>query len=57
MRGGMETDDEAEAPARKCERCGADMKFVAALPRVGGLPRLNTFRCMQCDNIATEPAS
>jgi hypothetical protein len=44
-----------EKPARKCDRCGAEMKFIVALPRSGGLPTLNIFRCMSCDNNATEP--
>jgi hypothetical protein len=33
------------------------MKFIVALPRAGGLSTLNTFRCMSCDNIATEPVT
>ena len=37
------------------EHCGADMKFIATLPQAAG-PPLNTFRCMQCDNVVAEPA-
>jgi hypothetical protein len=51
----MGTGKTDEKPARKCERCGAEMKFIVALPRAGGLSTLNTFRCMSCDNVATEP--
>jgi hypothetical protein len=39
---------DAETPKRPCERCGADMAFLAELPR------LNMFRCMQCDNVVSE---
>jgi hypothetical protein len=53
----MGTGTTNEKPARKCERCGADMKFIVALPRAGGLSTLNTFRCASCDNVATEPVT
>jgi hypothetical protein len=40
----MDGGKKIEMPARRCEQCGGDMKFVVTLPRAGGLPPLNTFR-------------
>jgi hypothetical protein len=53
----MDSGKKIETPARKCERCGAQMKFIVTLPRAGGQPPLNTFRCMSCDSVATEPVA
>jgi len=39
----------------RAKRCGAEMTFVAALPQVGRLPRLNTFHRTKCDAVSTEP--
>jgi hypothetical protein len=30
------------------------VKFIVALPRAGGLPTLNIYRCMVCVSIVTE---
>lgn len=48
--------DDTDNPARTCDQCGCKMVFIATLPKVAGLPALNTFRCTQCDYVATEPA-
>ena len=36
-----------------CKACGANMKLVGVLPRVGSLPELRTFRCHACGNVRT----
>jgi hypothetical protein len=52
--GAMDTGKRIEAPARKCERCSAQMEFIVTLPRESGAPSLNVFRCLSCGNAATE---
>jgi hypothetical protein len=53
----MGEDKKDEAPTRKCEQCGADMQFIAKMPRAGGLPPVNIFRCRPCTNVVTEPVT
>jgi hypothetical protein len=53
----MDSGKKIETPARKCERCGAEMKFIVTLP-LGDVSRpLNVFRCLSCGNAATEPVA
>ena len=33
--------------------CGATMRLVRKLPRLGGLPELRTFQCDACGNVDT----
>ena len=50
----MDSDEKNKPPDRTCEQCGANLKFIVALPRAEGLPTLNVHRCMICDNVVTE---
>ena len=37
--------------ARFC--CGEQMKLVKTIPRIGGYPELQTYRCERCRNVET----
>jgi hypothetical protein len=50
----MDGAEKDKSPIRTCEQCGADVKFIVALPRAGGLPTLKVYRCMTCVNVVTE---
>ncbi len=43
-----------DAPcAPYCERCGHAMKLVRTVPKLGGLPELNVYRCAECGAVKT----
>ena len=45
-------NDEVETiPPRCCGECGRDMTLEAALPRLGALPALRSYRCTMCGNV------
>jgi DNA-directed RNA polymerase subunit M/transcription elongation factor TFIIS len=50
----MDGAEKNKSPTETCEQCGADVKFIVALPRAGGLPTLKVYRCMTCVNVVTE---
>jgi hypothetical protein len=35
-------------PAPCCPNCGAAMRYVRSLPKIGGLAELQTFECRAC---------
>jgi hypothetical protein len=39
--------------APTCERCDRAMKLVRTIPKLGGLPQLNVYRCAECGAIRT----
>ena len=44
----------APAPdAQCCERCDRAMKLVRVIPKLGGLPQLNVYRCAECGAVKT----
>jgi transposase-like protein len=43
---------EKELP--NCPSCGKPMVLVRSVPRVGGLPRLNSYQCKPCGVVFTE---
>jgi hypothetical protein len=36
-----------------CERCDCAMKLVRTIPKLGGLPELNVYRCAECGAVKT----
>ncbi len=36
-----------------CERCDRVMKLVRTIPKLGGLPQLNVYRCADCGTVKT----
>jgi uncharacterized Zn finger protein len=36
-----------------CERCDREMKLVRTIPKLGGLPQLNVYRCAECGAVKT----
>jgi hypothetical protein len=50
----MEIPAHQSKDVRTCEKCGEDMRPVARLPGLGGLPELWTYQCSHCGNVATE---
>lgn len=43
-----------DAPcAPNCERCDCAMKLVRTIPKLGGLPQLNVYRCAECGAVKT----
>ena len=43
-----------DAPcAPYCERCDRAMKLVRTIPKLGGLPELNVYRCAECGAVKT----
>jgi hypothetical protein len=44
-------DDVETIPSRTCGECGCDMTLAAALPRLGALPVLRSYRCTMCGNV------
>jgi len=36
-----------------CERCDCAMKLVRIVPKLGGLPQLNVYRCAECGSVKT----
>ncbi len=36
-----------------CERCDCAMKLVRTIPKLGGLPQLNVYRCAECGAVKT----
>lgn len=51
-------DPQQQKPSRICEKCGAQMDFLAKLPprpQHGG--EVNMFRCHVCDHVLSEPTS
>jgi len=41
-------------PTPCCPSCGAVMRFVRSIPKIGGLPELQTFECRACGVSITE---
>ena len=44
-------DDVETVPSRSCGECGRDMTLAVALPRLGALPALRSYRCTMCGNV------
>jgi len=44
-------EDAACAPF--CRRCSHAMKLVRTIPKLGGLPQLNVYRCAECGAVKT----
>ena len=36
-----------------CERCDHAMKLVRTIPKLGGLPQLDVYRCDECGAVKT----
>ena len=36
-----------------CKRCDHAMKLVRTVPKLGGLPELNVYRCAECGAVKT----
>jgi len=51
----MPTSDQP-APAIDCEKCGAPMKLLGSLPRLGVYPELRTYKCDACRRVETTVA-
>jgi transposase-like protein len=47
-----ETDQHRKEPP-DCPVCGASMLLVSVVPKLGGLPELQTFKCEVCGDIST----
>ena len=41
----------------KCPKCGNPMSWLHAIPKLGGLPELETFRCYFCNEVLTVAAA
>jgi hypothetical protein len=46
----MLADDEL---SRSCPHCGATMKLARAIPKLGSLPKLTAFQCLDCREVIT----
>jgi hypothetical protein len=46
--------DRKDTDRRTCDDCGAEMVLAAALPRLGVLPALRSYRCAACGNVELE---
>jgi predicted nucleic acid-binding Zn ribbon protein len=44
-------EDVETIPSRRCGECGHDMTLAVALPRLGALPALRSYRCTMCGNV------
>jgi hypothetical protein len=44
-------EDVETTPSRRCGECGRDMTLAVALPRLGALPALRSYRCTVCGNV------
>jgi hypothetical protein len=44
-------------PVQCCPSCGAAMRLVRSIPKIGGLPELESFECRACRVSITEAAS
>jgi len=51
--GPQEIAPSSKEKAPDCLACGALMVFVVAVPRLGGLPELQTFQCEVCGEVIT----
>jgi len=47
----MSSPDEADV--RPCPLCGGTLKLAQVLPKMGGLPELRSYRCVDCDEVET----
>jgi transcription elongation factor Elf1 len=36
-----------------CPVCGRTMTLASVIPRLGGLPKLMTFQCLNCNEVMT----
>jgi hypothetical protein len=43
-------------PVPCCPSCGAAMRLVRSIPKIGGLPELESFECRACRVSITEAA-
>jgi hypothetical protein len=43
-------------PKRICEKCGATMKPLVALPAFSNHAAIKVFRCYGCDHVVSDPA-
>ena len=41
------------AYAPSCPRCDHAMELVRTIPKLGGLPQLNVYRCAECGSVKT----
>jgi hypothetical protein len=41
-------------PVPSCPSCGAAMRLVRSIPKIGGLPELESFECRACRVSITE---
>ena len=42
-----------EPENRSCRKCGGTMKLARIIPKLGGLPELQTFQCIDCEEVVT----
>ena len=47
-------DMKTDQPAPRCPDCGKQMLFQRSLPKLGGLPELQTFKCENCGAVVTQ---
>jgi hypothetical protein len=45
--------DNSNAPQLYCWKCGSPVKLVGVTPELGGMPRLETYRCTGCGDVQT----
>jgi len=38
---------------RSCPHCGAKMKLARVIPKLGRLPKLTAFQCLDCQEVMT----
>ena len=47
----MSSPDEADV--RPCPVCGGTLKLAHVLPKIGGLPELRSYHCVNCGEVET----
>ncbi len=40
-------------PIQNCPSCGGTMNLAKIIPKLGGLPKLKTFQCVNCNDVIT----
>jgi hypothetical protein len=45
--------NEVRPPVPYCSHCSRYMTLVRSLPKLGGMPELDTYRCAGCGNVQT----
>lgn len=42
-----------DPPEMPCPACGSTVKLCRIVPKLGGLPELRTFQCVDCEEVVT----